>query len=230
MPHEPTLSSPRISWYLHNICPSLRRSICIPKLTKLALLGGAAKRNAKLPSNSYSCGSIFQRVMSMDSPMAVARFVPGTHAASVLVPLEFPIVLTSAWTSKLAPERRPAPSIGSDLIIYLFALSYSELLWNDNLLRTDVFLPPCQHSVESLPLTPEPHLRLAAFPHTLLSLWSLLRFLLGVFCLCILCSHKHVFLFLHRIFHFIQLFTGSELFRCSVMVSEGGRLTHPPPS
>lgn len=172
-------------WYVHNIAPSLRRSARIPKLTKPALLDGAAKRDAKLLSHRARAARFPKRVLSLDPPRAAAPFVPGAHAAGALVP-----------SQRL--NSPPAPSFGSDLITYLFALSYSELLWNDNLLRTEVFLPPCQHSVESLPLTPAApparSLSKRSFPFGLCSAWSGVDFACTVY-----------FVFTHACFSFPPL-------------------------
>lgn len=190
MPHEPTLGSPWILWYFHNFAPSLTRSTRIPKLTKPALLDGAAKRNAKLPSNEYTGGSISKESSHWIRPwpqhrLSLVPMQPWSRALAV------PRSVNKC--NKLAPEPPPAPSFGSDLITYLFALLYSELLWNDNLLRTEVFLPPCQHSIESLPLTPAaPPARSLSkrfFPFGLYSALSCVDFA------CIFCAHACMFFF-----------------------------------
>lgn len=82
-------------WYFHNIAPSLRRSPRIPKLTKPALLDGAAKRNAKSPSHKYTGGSI-----SIESSHWICPwFVPGAHAAAGLVPSQFPVSISASTPS-----------------------------------------------------------------------------------------------------------------------------------
>lgn len=151
--HEPTLRSPRISVVFAQYRSQLETQPSHTSADKPALLDGAAKRNYRVTSTRAAQFPKSHLTGSAHVRSTVCPWCPCSRWSRALT---VPTVSISASTSMLAPELPPppAPSFGSDLITLLFALSYSELLWNDYLLRTEVFLPPCQHSMESLPLTP----------------------------------------------------------------------------